>query len=96
MPGRVDQVEDVVLAVVGRVAHAHGLGLDRDAALALEIHLVEELRALSRSVSVPGRVEQAVGQRALAVVDVRDDAEVADASRAVTGRSPFARARSRK
>ena len=46
MAGRVDQVEDVVLAVARAVIDARGLGLDRDAALALEVHLVEELGAL--------------------------------------------------
>ena len=43
MAGGVDQVEDIGLAVVGGVFDAHGLGLDRDAALALDIHAVEHL-----------------------------------------------------
>jgi hypothetical protein len=77
--GRVDQVEHVLLTVDGRVAHARRLGLDRDPALALEIHLVEELRALLALVERTGRVQQPVGERALAVIDMRDDAEVADA-----------------
>ena len=37
-PGRVDQVELVLVAVGGGVAHAHGLRLDGDALLALEVH----------------------------------------------------------
>ena len=36
--GRVDQVQLVLLAVCGGVAHAHGLRLDGDALLALEVH----------------------------------------------------------
>ena len=43
--GRVDQVELVGLAVLRGVEDAHGLGLDRDPALALEVHRVEQLRA---------------------------------------------------
>ena len=78
MPGRVDQVEHVVLAVARAVVDARGLGLDGDAALALEIHLVEELGALLAAAERLRHVEQAIGERALAVVDVRDDAEVAD------------------
>ena len=39
----VDQVQVVGLAVARRVRDAHGLGLDRDPALALELHRVEHL-----------------------------------------------------
>ncbi len=40
MPGRVDQVEHIVLAVVRAIGEAHGLRLDGDAALALDVHRV--------------------------------------------------------
>ena len=43
--GGVDQVEDVVLAVARMVVQAHGLRLDGDAALALDIHGIEHLLA---------------------------------------------------
>jgi hypothetical protein len=86
---RVDQVEHVLLAVGRRVAHARGLGLDRDAALALQVHLVEELIALLAPGERPGGVQQPVGQGALAVVDVGDDAEVADPLGIGHSPSPF-------
>ena len=76
--GRVDQVQAVGLAVAGLVLHAHGLGLDRDAALALELHRVEQLRAVLARVDGAGDLEDAVGQRRLPMVDVGDDREVAD------------------
>ena len=83
--GGVDHVEDVhpglgALGVVRRDGprEAHGLALDRDAALALDVHPVEVLRARRALVDDAGELEHAVGQRRLAVVDVRDDAEVAD------------------
>ena len=41
--GRVDQIEDVILAVVRPVVEAHGLRLDGDAALVLDVHIVENL-----------------------------------------------------
>ena len=41
--GRVHQVQHIVLAVVGAVVEPHGLGLDGDAALALDVHGVEHL-----------------------------------------------------
>ena len=68
-----------MLAVGGRVVEAHGAGLDRDAALALEVHVVEHLRRAVARADGAGQLEQAVGQRRLAVVDVGDDREVADA-----------------
>ncbi len=43
MAGSVDQVELVSLAVVRGVHHADGVGFDGDAALALQVHGVEDL-----------------------------------------------------
>jgi hypothetical protein len=54
------------------------LCLDRDAALALEVHRVEHLRAHLALRHGVRELEDAVGERRLAVVDVRDDREVAD------------------
>ena len=71
--GRVDQVEDVVLP-----RHPDVLGLDGDAPLALDVHRVEVLLAHEAGVDRAGELEDAVGQRRLAVVDVADDREVAD------------------
>ena len=75
--GGVDQVELVVDALEP-VRETHGLRLDRDPALALEIHLVEVLLAHVAVGDGVRELEQAIGQRRLAVVDVRDDAEVPD------------------
>ena len=76
--GRVDQVEDVVLAVAGRVFQADGLRLDRDAALALDIHRIEHLRGHLARIEPAALLDQPVGQRRLAVVDMRHDGEIAD------------------
>ena len=65
----VDQLEDVALVVDSDV-----LGLDRDAALTLDVHRVEVLRAHQARVDRAGDLEDAVRQRRLAVVDVRNDA----------------------
>ena len=70
--GRVDQV-DLVLLAVAAVDHAHGAGLDRDALLALQIHGVEQLLAHLALGDGVRHLDQAIGQRALAVVDVGDD-----------------------
>ena len=78
MARRVDQVQLVGLAVTRREEHPHGLRLDRDPPLALELHRVEHLRAHHARIDRMRELEDAVGERRLAVVDVGDDAEVAD------------------
>src|SRR5262249_6969684 len=75
---RVDEVDDVVLPGVRMIVQPYRLGFDGDAALALEVHLVEELILALAFGERAGRLEDAVGQGRLAVVDVRDDREVSD------------------
>ena len=74
----VDQVELVAAAVPGLVGHAHGARLDRDALLALQVHGVQDLGLhLARLNRVRG-LQQPVGEGRLAVVNVGNDAEVAN------------------
>ncbi len=76
--GGVDQVEDILLAVLGGVVDPHRLGLDRDAALAFDVHAVEHLLfhvAVGHGV---GGLDQPVGERGFPVVDMGDDGEIAD------------------
>ena len=54
------------------------MGLDGDAALALQVHGVEHLLHHFALGEGAGDLEQPVGQRGLAVVDVRNDREIAD------------------
>ena len=76
--GRVDQVELVHVAVVGVVIEAHGVGLDGDAALALQVHGVEHLLHHFALRKRAGDLEQTVRQRGFAVVDMRNDREIPD------------------
>ena len=76
--GGVDQVQLVGLAVLGGVVEPDGGHLDRDAALALQVHPVEDLVLHLAVVDRAGELEDAVRERGLAVVDVSDDAEIAD------------------
>ncbi len=76
--GRIDQVEDVVLAVARLVVQAHRLGLDGDAALALDIHRIENLLHHFAIGEAAGDLDQPIGKRRLAVVDMRHDGKVAD------------------
>ncbi len=70
----VDQVEGVVLP-----RHPDVLGLDGDPPLPLDVHGVEVLLAHQAGVDRPGQLEDAVRQGRLAVIDVADDGEIADA-----------------
>jgi hypothetical protein len=54
------------------------LALDRDAALALDVHPVQVLRPHLAAFHHPGELQHPVGQRRLAMIDVSDDAEVPD------------------
>ena len=76
--GRVKEVEEVGLPVLRLVVHRDGVRLDGDAALALEVHRVERLLLELACADRVGQFENAVGERRLPVVDVRNDAEVAD------------------
>ena len=78
MAGRVDQVEHVLLAVARGVVDAHGVGLDGDAALALDIHGVEHLFLHVAFGHRIRHLDQTIGKRGFAVVDMRHDREIAD------------------
>ena len=78
VPRSVYQVQDVCLTVRCRILDANRVGLDRDAAFALNVHGVEDLllhvplRHRARHLNEP------VGKRRLPVVDMGDDREIAD------------------
>ena len=77
-PGVSMRLSSYVLPSCARVVHPHGVELDRDAALALEVERVEHLLLHLALLERARGLDQPVGQRGLAVIDVRDDAEVAD------------------
>ena len=72
--GRVDQVHDVAVPLEADV-----LRLDRDAPFPLDVHRVEVLGPHVPGVHGARQLQQAIGERRLAVVDVGDDRKVADA-----------------
>ena len=75
----IDQIEHVCPAVE-TVGNGRPVGFDRDSHLALEFHVVEELIPHLSLADDTGVLEDPIGQRALSVVDVCDDAEVANKS----------------
>ncbi len=85
MAGSVDQVEFVFLTISRLVCHPDGVELDGDTALPLQIHRIQELLAHQSFLHRPGGFDQPVGQRTLAVVDVSDDAEIANSDWRMAG-----------
>ena len=71
VPRSVHQVELVALP-----GEPHRLRLDRDPALALDVHIVEHLLVAAHFAvgQSAGRLDQPVGESRLAVVDMGDDA----------------------
>ena len=78
MPGSIDEIEPVDLAVLGLVVKRRRLRLDRDAALFLKIHRVEHLLAHLALGKPSAALDQTVSQGRLAVVDVRNDRKIAN------------------
>ena len=77
-PGRVHQVEHIIPPVFGAVFQPHGLGLDGDPALTLQIHGVEHLLLHLALGKAAAHLDQTVRQRGLAVIDMGNDGEIAD------------------
>ena len=74
----IDKVERICLAVVRAVDERHSMRLDGDAALALQVHVVEDLVFHVALRDRLGLLQNAVGKRAFAVVNMCNDAEIAN------------------
>ena len=78
MPRCVDQIQLVTLTILGVVIERDALCLDGDAALALERHGVEHLTLHLARIEPATELDQPIGERGLAVIDVGDDRKVAN------------------
>ena len=74
----VDEVELVGLAIIGGIVDANSLAFDGDAAFALDVHAVKQLSLHIAMRHGAGHLQNAVGERGLAMVDMGDDAEISD------------------
>ena len=77
MPGCIEQVQSIRFAALGRVVHRHRMRFDRNPALPFQIHRIKELILLFSLLDRAGALKQPVRQGRFAVIDMRDDAEVA-------------------
>ena len=70
---RIDQVQSIDFPILGLVVHTDGTGLDGDAALPLQVHVVQELRFHLALLHSAADLDHPVRQRGLAVIDVGND-----------------------
>ena len=75
--GRVHEVELIGLAILGGVVEAHRLRLDRDPAFLLNVHVIKDLLGHLAIGQPAAMLDQPVGKRRLAMVDMGDDTEIA-------------------
>ena len=78
MAWRIDEVQRVDLAVLRGVFQRDRMGLDGDAALALQVHVIQDLRLHVAAGHGLGQLQQAIRQRGLAMINVGDDGKIAD------------------
>ena len=76
MAGCVDQIKRVTFAVLGCVKHGHGMSLDRNAAFALQVHVVEHLFAQISFFDGLRVLEQAISQGGFSMIDVRHNTKI--------------------
>jgi len=74
----VDQVKNIFFSIFCVIDGADSLGLDGNAALPLQIHVVQYLRLHLAAGQKAGHLDDAVCQSGFAVVNVGDDTEIAD------------------
>ncbi len=73
---RIDQIQQIVLAVRGTVGERDRIALDRDPPFALDIHRVEHLVVELALRNATTSLDQPIGQSRLAMIDMGDDAKV--------------------
>ena len=78
MPGGIDQVQVVDLAITRLVLECCSQRLDGDAAFTLDVHRVEHLGLHLAIRQSAATLDQTIRERAFAVVDVGNDRKISD------------------
>jgi len=77
MTRRVDKIECVFFPILGLVVHLHCMEFDGNAALLLQVHIVQDLLVFHFSGgNSSGLLKEAVRDRGLPVVNVGNNAEI--------------------
>ena len=86
----VNQIQHISFAILRHIVQANCLRLDRDAAFAFQLHLVEQLVLHLAGGNGAGNFDQAISQGRFAMVNMGDNRKVADVgSVQVAAPSPF-------
>ena len=78
MAWRVDQIEVVNLAVERFVLERSGLRLDGYPTLFFDIHRIKNLRTHLSVLQATATLDETVGERGLAMINVRNDRKISD------------------
>ena len=78
MAGGIDQIKDVLLTILRFINGSHGLSLDGDTALSLQIHIVQDLRLHLSLGQKTCLLYNTIGQGRFTVVDVGDNTKISD------------------
>ena len=78
MPGGVDQVQHESLPIPRHIIESHGLRLDGDAAFPFQLHLVQQLVLHLAGGHRAGDLDQTVGERRFAMIDMGNDRKIAN------------------
>ena len=81
VPRGIDEVQLESFAIPCLVEHGDGVGFDRDAPFAFQVHRIEQLILHVPGGDGAGAMEQPVRKRRFPMVDMGDDAEVSDVRR---------------
>src|SRR5580704_16044562 len=78
MPRRINQIRAVFMSIRSVVMQPDTLSLNRNPALALQIHRVEHLRLHLPLRKRPSKLQQTVRKRRFPMVNMRDNAKISD------------------
>ena len=78
MAGRIDEIQLIAFAVFGIVVERDALSLDGDSSFALDVEAIQDLFCHFPLGQPPADLNETVGQRGLAVIDVGDDGKIAN------------------
>jgi hypothetical protein len=79
MPGGVDKVQGILLAIGRLMQHTNCVELDGDAALLFQFHVIEHLIGFHLTGGDgAGAFKQSIGNGRFAVIDVGDDAKISN------------------
>ena len=76
MPGGIDEVQLIFLSVLVNIRQVHRLALDRNAAFALDVHIIEDLVAELPVVDELRILDKTVGECRLSVVNMGYNAKI--------------------